>query len=297
MTDRAEKPNASDSAGIPIAELVGRAATALERAGVPSPQVDAELIAAHILGKSRGQVQLAGYTGGVFTQADAEAFAHLVARRVSREPLQHITGTAPFRHLTLAVGKGVFVPRPETEEVAQLAINALQADASTEPIAVDLCSGSGAIALALATEVPHARVWAVEVSPEALVYTRRNAEGVENLTVVEGDFTTALPELEGTVAVVISNPPYVPRDAIPRDEEVRRFDPELALYSGVDGLDAIRALSVRARQLLRAGGTLVIEHGDEQGAAVREILATDGWQNPQTHRDLTGRDRATTAVL
>lgn len=297
MTNRAEKPNASDSAGIPIAELVGRAAKALERAGVPSPQVDAELIAAHILGTSRGQVQLAGYTGGVFTQTDAEAFAHLVARRVSREPLQHITGTAPFRHLTLAVGKGVFVPRPETEEVAQLAINALQADASTEPIAVDLCSGSGAIALALATEVPHARVWAVELSPEALVYTRRNAEGVENLTVVEGDFTTALPELDGTVAVVISNPPYVPRDAIPRDEEVRRFDPVLALYSGVDGLDAIRALSVRASQLLRAGGTLVIEHGDEQGTAVCEILATDGWQNPQTHRDLTGRDRATTAVL
>lgn len=296
MTDDSAPFNASDPAGIPIAGLVARAAEALERAGVPSPHVDAELLAAHVLGATRGQVQLAGYTGGTFSQGDAEQFAHLVARRVQREPLQHITGTAAFRHLTLEVGPGVFVPRPETEGVAQLAINALQADASPEPIAVDLCAGSGAIAISLATEVPHARVWAVELSPEALPYTRRNAEGVANLTVVEGDLAAALPELDGTVSVVVSNPPYVPSDAIPRDIEVQRFDPKLALYSGADGLDAIRSLSVRAWALLRAGGTLIIEHGEEQGAAVRGVLASDGWSNPQTHPDLTGRDRATAAT-
>lgn len=296
MTDVSASANASYAAGIPIAGLIERAASALERAGVASPRVDAELLAAHVLGSSRGQVQLAGYTGGQFTRAAAEQFSHLVARRVRREPLQHITGTAPFRHLMLAVGPGVFVPRPETEGVAQIAINALQSDAAPEPIAVDLCSGSGAIALALATEVPHSRVWAVELSADALPYTRRNAEATANVTVIAGDFRDVLGELDGSVSVVVSNPPYVPADAIPRDEEVRRFDPQLALYSGADGLDAIRALSVRAWELLRPGGALVIEHGEEQGAAVREILATDGWDNPQTHPDLTGRDRATTAT-
>ncbi len=297
MTDAPQSANTAPEASIPIARLLGRAVDALERAGVPTPQVDAELIAAHVLGKSRGQVQLAVILGQTFEQADAEQFAHLIARRVSREPLQHITGTAAFRHLTLHVGPGVFVPRPETESVAQLAIDALRSDASPEPRAVDLCTGSGAIALALATEVAHAHVWAVELSPRALAWTHKNTAGQENLTLVEGDFQTALPELDGTVSVIVSNPPYVPTGAIPRDEEVRRFDPDLALYSGEDGLDAIRQLSVRAAKLLRSGGTLIIEHGEAQGAAVREILRTDGWLNTETHLDLLGRDRATSASL
>ncbi|HRP99995.1 MAG TPA: peptide chain release factor N(5)-glutamine methyltransferase, partial [Terrimesophilobacter sp.] len=221
----------------------------------------------------------------------------LVERRATREPLQHITGRAAFRSLDLAVGPGVFVPRPETELLAGLAIDALRAAASAEPIAVDLGTGSGAIALAMATEVPHARVYAVELSPEAHEWARRNIDetGAE-VTLVRGDLATALPELDGTVTVVATNPPYVPRDAVPRDPEVRDHDPSLALYSGDDGLDAIRAVSRRAGELLHPGGLLAIEHGELQGAAVRDILSADGWRTPHTHPDLVGRDRHTTAV-
>jgi release factor glutamine methyltransferase len=229
---------------------------------------------------------------------DAAAIRALVARRAAREPLQHLTGRAPFRGLELAVGPGVFVPRPETEIVAQFAIDALQASATAEPIAVDLGTGSGAIALALATEVPRAHVHAVEASPEAMAWARRNVEesGVENLELVLGDLADAFEELDGTVAVVISNPPYVPTDAVPRDPEVRLFDPAIALYGGADGLDLVRAVSRTGWRLLHPGGTLVIEHGELQGESIRDILRTDGWRAPATHPDLLGRDRATTAL-
>ncbi len=215
-----------------------------------------------------------------------------------REPLQHITGRAPFRSLELAVGPGVFVPRPETEQVAQFAIDALRAVASPEPVGVDLGTGSGAIALAMATEVPYARIVAVENSPEAFIWARRNIEesGAENARVVFIDLADALPELDGTVDVVISNPPYIPADAIPRDPEVRLFDPEHALYGGADGLDVVHAVSRTALRLLRPGGTLVIEHGELQGAEIRALLVADGWRGPATHRDFTTRDRATTAI-
>jgi release factor glutamine methyltransferase len=150
----------------------------------------------------------------------------------------------------------------------------------------------------MATEVPHARVYAVEKSPEAFAWTRRNVEsvGAPNLQAVLGDLADALPELDGTVDVVISNPPYVPDDAIPRDPEVRLFDPAVALYGGADGLDIVRVISGVARRLLRPGGTLVLEHGELQGAQIRELLTADGWRAAATHRDLTTRDRATTAL-
>jgi len=229
---------------------------------------------------------------------DARRVRELAARRATREPLQHITGVAPFRSLELAVGPGVFVPRPETEQVVQFAIDALRAVPSAEPVGVDLGTGSGAIALAMATEVPHARVYAVEKSPEAFAWTRRNVEsvGATNLQAVLGDLADALPELDGAVDVVISNPPYVPDDAIPRDPEVRLFDPAAALYGGADGLDVVRVISGVARRLLRPGGTLVLEHGELQGAQIRELLTADGWRAAATHRDLTTRDRATTAL-
>jgi release factor glutamine methyltransferase len=192
----------------------------------------------------------------------------------------------------------VFVPRPETEFVAQFAIDALRAVAGDSPIGVDLGTGSGAIALAMATEVPYSRVWAIELSDEAFPWTTRNFETVAaaNATLVQGDLANAFPELDGTVDVVISNPPYIPQDAIPRDPEVRLFDPALALYGGIDGLDLVRAVSLTARRLLHAGGTLVIEHGELQAAEIQELLRVDGWNAVASHRDLVGRDRATTAL-
>ena len=281
-----------------IASVLTRAVDLLTRAAVPSPDVDAELLIGFVLGMSRGGVQAKAIIGTTVTAADVATIAALVERRAAREPLQHITGRAPFRSLELAVGPGVFVPRPETEQVAQFAIDALRAAAGPEPIGIDLGTGSGAIALALATEVPHALVYGVENSPEAFIWTLQNfhESGADNARAVFIDLGSALPELDGTVAVVVSNPPYIPLGAIPRDPEVRLFDPAHALYGGEDGLDVVRQVSQTARRLLHTGGTLVLEHGELQAAAITHILVADGWRAIATHPDFLGRDRATTAL-
>jgi len=282
------------------------AVSQLTLAGVPNARVDAELLLGHVLDLNRGQVQSKAITDAAITESDAAAIAELVSRRAAREPLQHITGRAPFRSLNLAVGPGVFVPRPETEQVVQFAIDALRAVSvpepvegpSTGPVGVDLGTGSGAIALAMATEVPHARVYGVEVSPLAFVWTKQNfrESGATNATPVFTDLAVALPELDGTVSVVISNPPYIPRAAIPRDPEVRLFDPEIALYGGDDGLDVVRKVSATGLRLLHSGGTLVMEHGELQAAEIAALLRADGWLAVASHPDLLGRDRATTAL-
>jgi release factor glutamine methyltransferase len=292
--------NSPASAGKPtrLSDALRVAAENLAAAGVPTPDVDAELLAAHVRGIGRGELAAAALRGDALDGADAAALEALVERRAGREPLQHLTGSAPFRHLQLRVGPGVFVPRPETEVVAQLAIDALRAVADAAPVAVDLGTGSGAIALALATEVPHARVYAAERSPDAHAWAARNvrAVGAENLHLELADLAEAFPQLDGTASVVVSNPPYVPDDAIPRDPEVRLWDPPAALYGGPDGLDVVRVLSGVGRRLLRPGGMLVLEHGEWQGAPIRELLTADGWRAAATHPDMTLRDRATTAV-
>jgi release factor glutamine methyltransferase len=291
--------DASDTAPGELALRDARqaAVASLRAAGVPDPEVDADLLIGHVLGLSRGGVHARLVVGGTLSATEAATLDALVARRARREPLQHLTGRAAFRSLELAVGPGVFVPRPETELLAQLAIDALRAAAEPEPIALDLGSGSGAIALSMATEVPHARVYAVENSPEAFPWTRRNVEevGAPNLSLVFGDLADALGELDGRAAVVASNPPYIPQGAIPRDPEVRLHDPEHALYGGADGLDVVRVLSRRASALLHPGGTLMIEHGETQSAEIAALLAADGWHAIAHHRDLTGRDRVTSA--
>lgn len=279
-----------------LAAVVHATAQRLAGAGVTDPLVDAELLTGHVLGMRRGELQAALIRGDSMEQADADALEEFVARREKREPLQHLTGRAPFRHLELHVGPGVFVPRPETEVVVQYAIDALLNSAEPAPIGIDLGTGSGAIALAMATEVPHAQIFAAELSADAFAWAARNAEGVDNLTLVQADLAEAFDELEGRAAVVISNPPYVPDQAIPRDPEVRLFDPAQALYGGADGLDVVRVLSVRALQLLQPGGLLVLEHGELQGEEIRKILSAAGWHAAATHRDLTQRDRATTAL-
>jgi len=274
------------------------AVSRLTLAGVPNARVDAELLIGHVLDLNRGQVQSKAITDATITENDDALIAELVERRAAREPLQHITGRAPFRSLNLAVGPGVFVPRPETEQVVQFAIDALRAAAAPEPVGVDLGTGSGAIALAMATEVPNARVYGVEVSPLAFVWTKQNfrESGATNATPVFIDLAVALPELNGTVSVVISNPPYIPRAAIPRDPEVRLFDPEIALYGGDDGLDVVHQVSATGLRLLHPGGTLVMEHGELQAAEIAALLRADGWLAVASHPDLLGRDRATTAL-
>jgi release factor glutamine methyltransferase len=281
-----------------LEDVLRSATQTLAAAGVPTPDVDAELLAAHVFGVPRGALAAAALRGDA---APADALAHfdeLIRRRAAREPLQHLTGVAPFRHLELRVGPGVFVPRPETEMVAQLAIDALRSTAAAEPVAVDLGTGSGAIALSLATEVPHARVHAAENSVDAFIWAKENFAAVAppNARLAFIDLADAFPELDGTVSVLVSNPPYVPDDAIPRDPEVRMWDPPAALYGGADGLDVVRVLSVVGRRLLHPGGTMIIEHGEWQGQPIRDLLTADGWRAAATHRDLTQRDRATTAL-
>lgn len=280
-----------------VASVLTRAVDVLARSGVPSPEVDAELLIGHVLGFGRGQIKAKALIEAPLSAIDTMEILELIERRAAREPLQHITGLAPFRSIELAVGPGVFVPRPETEQVAQFAIDALRSAAQPRPIGVDLGTGSGAIALAMATEVPHAQVYGVENSPLAFVWTKQNFRqiGGDNARAVFIGLADALPELDGTVAVVISNPPYIPVGAIPRDPEVRLFDPEHALYGGADGLDVVREVSHTARRLLHPGGTLVLEHGELQGQAIAALLRQDGWSAVETHRDLLGRDRATTA--
>ena len=281
-----------------VPAVLAAARETLTAAGVADPAVDAALLLAHVLDTSRGDIQLKETLGHVLSDAERDAFAAVITRRAAREPLQHITGSAPFRYMELLVGPGVFVPRPETETVAQYAIDALWAVAAPEPIAVDLGTGSGAIALAMATEVPHSRVVAVERSVDAHAWAAKNVAhvGATNLELRNGSFVDALDDLAGTVAVIASNPPYVPADAIPRDLEVRLYDPKEALYSGADGLDDIRVISGVGLRLGHAGATIVLEHGEWQGADIREILTKDGWMAAATHQDLTMRDRVTTAV-
>ena len=301
---------------IAVVELLSELESAIGAGGVEDPRNDAELIVGHVLGVSRGRVQALAILGDRIADAAAERARCLAGERASRVPLQHLTGRAPFRSLELSVGPGVFVPRPETEGVAQFAIDALLAAPDPEPLALDLCTGSGAIALALAREAPTARVWAVEKSPEAHAWAARNVAewGDGRVELVLGDVAdlaggdgggepgsgsdplAPIRALAGRFHVLASNPPYVPAGMIPRDPEVRDHDPELALYSGEDGLDLIRVISRAGLALVRPGGALVLEHAEGQGPAIRELLSRDGWRAAATHPDLTGRDRATTAV-
>ncbi len=281
-----------------LRDLVEHAAKRFEEAGISSATVDAELLAGHVLGLSRGGVQSEIIRGAELTESQSEKLTELYGRRHRREPLQHITGRAYFRNLELQVGKGVFVPRPETEFVAQLAIDALQAFEPGARIAVDLGTGSGAIALAMATEVPDSIIYAVEKSSDAMPFTSKNFEtyGAANATLRHGDLADAFPELDGTVSVVASNPPYIPSAAVPRDIEVNLHDPDLALYGGEDGMQVMHLVSAAARRLLQIGGTLVVEHADSQAAQVCQLLLADGWRQVQSHQDLTARDRAVTAI-
>jgi len=277
---------------------IAAAVARLAEAGVESPRADAELMAAHRHGVSRSELNLV---------PDANfdpRFWDDIARRESREPLQHITGVAFFRYLELEVGPGVFVPRPETEVMTGWAIDRLTEMDVADPVVADLGTGSGAIALAIAQEVPRAHVHAVEGDPLARPWTELNIARCAaaaphisgRITLHGGDFSGGLPDLDRSVDLVISNPPYIPVGAsVP--PEVGEYEPTAALYSGTDGLDAVRAVERTARRLLRPGGQVAVEHGAVQGAAVYWVFAEEnGWKETRNHADLAGLDRFVTAT-
>jgi release factor glutamine methyltransferase len=274
---------------VTLGEVLRAAVERLAAAGVPSPQVDAELLAAEWLGIERSQL-----AARRDDEVDPEGLEPLLARRAAREPLQHILGRAPFRHLMLRVGPGVFIPRPETELLVDAALAHLASRES--PLVVDLCSGSGAVGLAVATERPGSRVVAVEREPDALEWLRRNAAGT-SVSVVAGDAAdpNLLAELRGTVDAVLANPPYVPSAAIV-DVEVRA-DPAAAVFGGVDGLALLPQVIARAAEWLRPGGLFATEHEASHGEVVPELLRLDGrWRDIADHRDLTDRPRYATAI-
>ncbi len=277
-----------------VGALLSGATDRLTAAGVPSPAHDARELLAHVLQR---RPVLLGRTDPVSPE-QAERFAALLARRSARVPLQHLTGEAPFRYLTLAVGPGAFVPRPETEVMTGWAVDRLRERPADPPaVVVDLCTGSGAIAKAVATEVPGSRVFAVEVSADAHAWAERNLADTD-VTLLLGDMAEALPELDGTVDLVICNPPYVPLEAYDSVvAEARDHDPTIALFSGDDGLDAIRVLTATAARLLRPGGLLTFEHAEVQAeAAPAVVVASAAYRTVRDHHDLTGRPRFVTAV-
>lgn len=282
-------PRAGASAPRTLRDALDAAECRLAAAGVPSPRVDAELLAAHLLGVGRGQLW-SRLDDGV-----PAGFDDLVERRAERIPLQHITGRAYFRTVTLAVGPGVFCPRPETEVVVGHALDLLATRTSATPVVADLCAGSGAIAAAVASEAPHAEVHAVERDPGAGPWLRSNAQ-TYGFTAHMTDVVGCLTHLDGRVDVVVANPPYIPVDCVPRDPEVARFDPAMALYSGQDGLDHMRLVEEAAARLLRTGGHVLVEHGDLQGDCAPAVFSGTGrWCDVRDHADLTGRDRYLTA--
>lgn len=288
--------NVHDPRGEELAQVLVRATAAL--AQVPSPRVDAELLAAHLLyGGSRSRLQRAALMGERLTPAQVAEYEALVARRVRREPLQHITGSAPFYRLELAVGPGVFVPRPETELLVEEALKVLSARAESatgQLRIVDLCAGSGAIAAAVKSELPNAQVFAVELSEEAIPYARKNLEPL-GVHLVQGDALTALTELAGRFDAVLSNPPYIPPGNVPADPEAALHDPDMALYGGgEDGMQMPSAIAARAYELLAPGGFFMMEHDDTQEEAVAELLARVGFERCYPVRDLNGRPRHST---
>ena len=276
-------------------QLLRDAAAHLGEVGVESPLTDARILLAHVCGCEPRELD-----GRSVTEAQTAEFADLVARRSLRVPVQHLTGRAYFRYLELAVGPGVFVPRPETEVMAGWAVDQLRelSAAGGTPVAVDLGTGSGAVAKSLATEVPGSRVHAVEISTEALVWAHRNLDDTD-VRLSEGDLAVALPELNGTVDLVVANPPYIPLEAFASvAPEARDHDPTVALFSGQDGLDAIRDLTVTAARLLRPGGRLAFEHAEVQvESAPQVVLRHGGYTEVRDHRDLAGRPRFCTATL
>ena len=281
-----------------IQAAVALARAAFDDEGIASPETDAVELAAFALGTDASDVRRRMVLRDPADEGFLDTYDGLVDERLARIPLQHLTGRAHFRRLTLAVGPGVFVPRPETEVTAGLAIEAASG-LGPDVVVLDLCTGSGAIALAVKDELPHARVLAVELSDLAHGWAVANRDRLGlDVEVRLGDATTAFGDLEGDVDVVVSNPPYIPVGAVPIDPEVRDHDPEVALYGGsADGLAVPLAVAARAAVLLRPGGVLVMEHAESQGVSLPQALRGTGeWVEVVDHADLSGRPRTTVAV-
>ncbi|EPI55373.1 protein-(glutamine-N5) methyltransferase [Gardnerella pickettii JCP7659] len=286
-------------------ELLQNAIACLCKAGVDSPQYDARVLLAHACGISLADLNKALILGDFkdFLPDYASKYSDFISRRASREPLQHIIGCATFRYIDLIVGKGVFVPRAETEVVVQEGIDWIRANNLKNPIVLDLCAGSGAIGLSVASEVANAQVWAVEKSHEAFEYLQKNYRKIaekydisNRYHAILGDATNAnLPEIsaiKGLVDVVITNPPYVPESKPVEQIEARDYDPKMALYGGSkDGLLIPQKIVKASFAYLRMGGIMIMEHDITQGKALADYAKNIGFSSAKVKNDLTNRAR------
>jgi len=276
-----------------LRRAIDDAAVTLAEAGIDSARWDAEQLAAHLAGTDRGRL-------GLLESPDDDflgRYREVVAARSQRVPLQHLLGTAAFGPVMLHVGPGVFIPRPETEALLEWATSQQLA---SQPVIVDLCTGSGALAVALAHHRPAARIVAIDNSGIALEYARRNAQGAA-IDLLRADVTELasdpglLAELDGRVDMLVANPPYVPDDAV-LDPEVTQHDPRQAVFGGPDGLAVIAPLVRLAGRWLRPGGLIGVEHDDTTSAQTVELFdRTESFEDVQARRDLTGRPRFVTA--
>ena len=272
-----------------VRRLLEAATETLEAAGVASPRNDAELLLTHVTGVPRALLLMTARVD----DRQRSSFDEMIAARARRVPLQHLTGSAGFRYVDVEVGPGVFVPRPETELLAGWAIEHLSG--LNNPVVVELCAGSGAISLSIVSEAPHALVHAVELDEKAYGWAQTNLSGT-GVDLRLGDMAEAFAELDGTVDVVVANPPYIPLDAWESvSAEVRDHDPALALWSGEDGLDAMRVLEQVAWRLLKSGGVVGAEHADAQGESAPAVF-TSRYAQVRDHLDLAGKPRFVTAV-
>ncbi len=295
--------------------LVRRAAVLLRAGGVENADHDAAVLLAHVRGVPRAEVDrarllgkaLADFAGDEGRDAMLRDFAAVLRRRASREPLQSIVGHAPFRTIDVEVGPGVFIPRPETEIVVQTALDWIAGQGIYGPRVIDLCTGSGAIGLSVAVEVPGAEVWAVELSEKAAAWAQRNHRRLSRSNpgiayafhLVHADATspTTLAAFDGSVDVVISNPPYIPESRPVEQPEVRDHDPAMALYGGsADGAAIPERIIDRAAGLLRKGGLLVMEHDVTQGDQLVAYALAHGFGEARTERDWTDRPRELIAL-
>lgn len=277
-----------------VDQALREATRQLSTAGVPSAQAEARILLAYVCDREPSRLTTVQLSGD-----QERSFAQLITRRASRVPLQHLTGRAYFRYLQVEVGPGVFIPRPETEVMTGWAVDQLRqlTAVGQRPVVVELCTGSGAVAKAIATEVADVAVYAVELSEQAAAYAERNFAGTTVELRVQ-DMADALGELDGTVDLVIANPPYIPLDAFESVvQEVRDYDPALALFAGRDGLDAVRVVVDVASRLLTDGGVVVFEHAEVQTETAPEVLVRSGaFHGVRTHPDLNHRPRFTTGV-
>jgi release factor glutamine methyltransferase len=277
-----------------IREQLAKASRLLTDAGLQSPRVDAELLAAYVLDTSRGGVS----TYDQFSTGQAGIFDSLVAARATGVPLQYLLGSAPFRHISLLVGPGVLIPRPETESVAQQAIEiareiSREKTATTACTVVDLGAGTGAIAISVALEAPASKVHAVELEKDAFVWLARNVSALApNVQIVNADVTDALHELDGVVDIVVANPPYVPTvEAL--HSEIADFEPSVAIWGGSEDGTSVPALFIAAAaRLLRTDGWLICEHSDTHAVQIEELMAAD-FRQVTLHHDLNDRPRWT----